>query len=224
MAEGGNQKDRKPQASTSSAGNILESNDPFEVIAFLLFFLVLGGFLFNKISDFLSSDQSFLEAARSYSLRILPVSLVISFIFIIGIAYSLKQLTRLNNELKLKFNSSASHLPESGMASEALVNKRWQKVLSYLESTSMSDWKLAIMEADIILEEMVDKIGYKGESLGEKLKIVEKSDFTTIDKAWEAHKIRNTIAHEGADFLITQREAQRVVGLFEEVFREFKYI
>jgi len=72
--------------------------------------------------------------------------------------------------------------------------------------------------------EMVTNMGYHGDSLGEKLKSVEKSDFTTLDLAWEAHAIRNRIAHEGAAFALTEREAQRVMKLYEDVFREFHYI
>ena len=222
MPNENNKKERR--SSPTPAGGILESTDPFEVIIFLLLGLVILGYLVNKISDFTQTDEPFLEAARLYILRILPISIIISAIFITGIVYSIRQFSRLNRELKLKFHSSKSQMPASGLAAEERVNKRWQKILDYVESENMSDWKVAILEADILLEEMIDKIGYRGESLGEKLKTIERSDFTTVDKAWEAHKIRNAIAHEGADFLITQREARRVIGLFGEVFKEFKYI
>ena len=60
--------------------------------------------------------------------------------------------------------------------------------------------------------------------MGEKLKAVEKSDFTTIESAWEAHKARNMIAHEGSDFLINQREIHRIISLYEAVFKEFYLI
>src|SRR3989344_3650101 len=40
----------------------------------------------------------------------------------------------------------------------------------------------------------------------------------------QAHAVRNKIAHEGAAFMLPEREAKRVVGLYEAVFREFKYI
>jgi hypothetical protein len=46
----------------------------------------------------------------------------------------------------------------------------------------------------------------------------------TLNQAWEAHKIRNAIAHQGADFLLSEREAKRVVSLYREVFQEFDYI
>jgi hypothetical protein len=103
-------------------------------------------------------------------------------------------------------------------------NDRWQKVLDHVYSQNPSDWRLAIIEADTILEEMVTKMGYKGENLGEKLKSVEPSDFNTLQEAWEAHKVRNKIAHEGLNFQMDHREAKRVISLFEKVFKEFEFI
>jgi hypothetical protein len=91
-------------------------------------------------------------------------------------------------------------------------------------SENPSDWKIAILEADIMLEDLVRiKMGYTGETLGECLKQIEASDFTTLQEAWEAHNFRNRIAHE-SDSGISRRDVNRIIGLFEKVFREFSYI
>ncbi len=103
-------------------------------------------------------------------------------------------------------------------------NERWQTVLDHVHSTNSSDWRLAIIEADNILDEMMTRMGYRGENLGEKLKSVEPSDFDTLQEAWEAHKVRNKIAHEGLNFKIDHREAKRVIAQFEKVFKEFEFI
>ena len=71
-----------------------------------------------------------------------------------------------------------------------------------------------------MLEELLRTLGYVGESVGEMLKSVEKSEFLTIEDAWEAHKIRNAVAHSGGDFQLNERETKRVVTLFESVFKE----
>ena len=102
-------------------------------------------------------------------------------------------------------------------------NPQWERVLNHIESTSESDWRLAVLEADIILDTLLDNMRLPGETMADKLKAVEKSDFTTIDSAWEAHKIRNQIAHE-AYFVLSQHEARRVVGLYQTVFEEFRII
>jgi len=212
----------------SGGVGILDTKDPYEVIVVL--FLVFGflGYLIERFLNFRHSDLSFLQWAKSYFIGILPfvivMSVTISALFIIGIIRSTRQLKKLHHELQLKFHSVPVGHTGGHVIAEERINKRWEKVQKFIMSPNMSDWKLAILEADVMLEEMVDQIGYPGESLGEKLKNVERSDFTTVDLAWEAHKIRNALAHEGSDFLLTHREALRVVGLFEKVFKEFRYI
>ena len=58
----------------------------------------------------------------------------------------------------------------------------------------------------------------------EKLKRVEPSDFRTLNSAWEAHKIRNEIAHQGSGYKLTRREAEMAIQLFKQVFEEFYFI
>ncbi len=104
------------------------------------------------------------------------------------------------------------------------INPAWLRILQHADSTHENDWRLAILEADIILGTLLENMQLPGETMGEKLKAVERSDFTTIDNAWEAHKIRNQIAHEGASFPLNQREAKRVIALYQTVFEEFMVI
>ncbi len=107
--------------------------------------------------------------------------------------------------------------------SDDTINVEWLRVQKALESDNPADWKLAIIEADTMLDSVVARMGYPGGNLGERLKAIEPSDFTTLNEAWEAHKVRNTIAHEG-NYELTKREVIRVVNLYEKVFREFDCI
>ncbi|MEX0930579.1 MAG: hypothetical protein WDZ79_02755, partial [Candidatus Paceibacterota bacterium] len=87
-----------------------------------------------------------------------------------------------------------------------------------------NDWKQAILEADIMLDEMLAHMGYNGAGVGERLQQIERSDFPPLEAAWEAHKARNVIAHEGTSFHLSLREARRIVDLYRMVFEEFRYI
>ncbi len=119
--------------------------------------------------------------------------------------------------------SGAEALSTAAIA-EKKVNEKWGKVIEHINSTSSSDWRLAIIEADIMLDELLTVNGYHGDSIGDKLKAVEPSDMLTLDAAWEAHKVRNRIAHAGSDFELNEREAKRVIALFEKIFKEFQII
>src|SRR3989338_4652453 len=80
-------------------------------------------------------------------------------------------------------------------------NEQWVRVENYMRSENPSDWKIAILEADNILDEVVERMGYRGETLGERMKMIEPSDFLHLDEAWRAHKMRNEIAHKGGSDL-----------------------
>lgn len=101
---------------------------------------------------------------------------------------------------------------------------RWSRVLEQANSSNPEGWRLAILEADIMLSELLDLQGYKGETIADKMKQVDRASFNSIDAAWEAHKIRNVIAHESTAPGLSSREVRRVVGLYESVFREFRFI
>lgn len=101
---------------------------------------------------------------------------------------------------------------------------RWNRIMEQIHSDSEQSWRLAILECDIMLNELLDVLGHRGETMGDKMRGVERGDFNTIDLAWEAHRARNKIAHEGTNLLLNSREARRIIGLYEQVFREFRFI
>lgn len=103
------------------------------------------------------------------------------------------------------------------------INPRWQRIESLINGATASEWREAIIEADIMLDDMLMRQGYVGDGVGEKLKSVEPAEFKTLQDAWEAHKVRNQIAHEAA-FDLSEVLARRTIARYENVFREFKAI
>ena len=103
-------------------------------------------------------------------------------------------------------------------------NVRWERVEKYMLSANPSDWKIAILEADNMLDEIVERMGYKGATLGERMKTIEASDFPYLDETWQAHKLRNAIAHKGTDYPLTKSEADQAITTYHRVFKESGYI
>ncbi len=104
---------------------------------------------------------------------------------------------------------------------EMTDHPKFAVIQGYLSSQSEALWRIGIMEADNVLLEVLTEKGYQGDGVGEKLK---SASFKTVDLAWDAHKIRNRIAHEGSDFELTEREAKRAFMLYESVLRDLKAI
>lgn len=101
---------------------------------------------------------------------------------------------------------------------------RWDRVMEEAYSENEQSWRLAILEADIMLSELLDFLGYRGETMADKMRQVEKGDFKSIDLAWEAHRMRNQVAHQSTAQPLSAREVRHVVGLYEQIFREFKFV
>ena len=170
---------------------------------------------------YLQSEPNLIE--RIY-MKIFAIGVYVKWILIIFSILAILAIIYLFNKVKNLRIAERKLVYLEPKATPALVNSQWQRVLAHLDSISENDWRQAILEADIVLAGLLDKLFLPGETIGDKLKSVEKSDFTTVDNAWEAHKVRNQIAHGGEAFRISQKEAKRVIDLYKSVFEEFQII
>lgn len=93
-------------------------------------------------------------------------------------------------------------------------------VMTHIATDNPNDWKLAIIEADIILDDTLKRAGFVGASLGERLRSINPAQLQSLDDAWQAHKVRNQIAHGGADFVLTKRLAEDTIKQYRRVFDE----
>lgn len=170
---------------------------------------------------YLENEPGFVEKILIWLLSVFWYIKIFIFIIcaliVLGIVYLFREISR------MRANEDAILYPKS-VEIMSSTNPKWENILNQIESLNENDWKQAIIEADIMLADILDRLHLPGDTVGEKLKAVEKSDFLTIDNAWEAHKIRNQIAHEGSSFLLNQREARRVIALYESVFAEFHIV
>ncbi len=113
------------------------------------------------------------------------------------------------------------HTPHPPTIEEFETHPRWAIIEGYMSSTSEALWRIGVLEADTMLEEVLKEKGYQGESVGDMLKT---ASFKTVRLAWDAHMVRNQIAHQGSNYVLTEREAKRVYTLYEAVFKELKAI
>ena len=66
---------------------------------------------------------------------------------------------------------------------------------------------MAILNADKLLDQALRQRGFKGETMGERMKSAQ-NVWSNANHVWTAHKVRNRIAHESGvkvDYDITRR-------------------
>lgn len=79
---------------------------------------------------------------------------------------------------------------------QEIVKQRWAEIENLMQLGRASNFRQAVLEADKLLNFVLEKMGYQG-SLGEKLKKA-KDRFSkdTYNGVWDARKIRNRLVHE----------------------------
>lgn len=182
------------------------------------FFRLLYGLLHHgaNVSANYAASQAFFAHLW---LWIIIVGYALSVAGLFVIVYTTMRLFELR-EREEKYYGTLLLAPEAAQG----VNARWQHISSLGSGTSASEWREAIIEADIMLDDMLTRQGYVGDGVGEKLKSVDSADFNTLQDAWEAHKVRNQIAHEGSSFDLSESLVRRTLARYESVFREFKML
>jgi len=177
--------------------------------------------LFNSFFNSFPAFYYFLKGALSF---IVVISIPISLFFLIGIIYCVEQLKKVREKERQKHDVKVEPAFEDvkGQGNRDLT-ARWQKTNELLNSTNPNDWKQAILEADTMLLDILTGLGYQGDGVGEKLKRVQPGEFRNIDDAWEAHKVRNNIAHE-AGLQLDHHMAMQTMHRYRKVFEEFYYI
>jgi len=195
---------------------------PLALLVFVIFvvLLVFFGLLLSSVG-FRDTVVEFLVRYIGVYIPIIKTVLTIFIILCIaGIIYFLLGIREINNDEYHKYKPLDNKKEEK----VAKHSAQWQIILDHMESLNPIDWRVAILEADTMLDEMLKKIGAEGETLGERLKSMNLNEFRSLQMAWDAHKARNTIAHEGLDHQLNKHEAQRIINLYKQVFSEFQYI
>ncbi len=181
-----------------------------------------AGYIFDKLFYFLKSIFLILSNPHTWD-TLAVICSVLSVIFIALIVYSLVRMREIQNHEKEEIDHLIHQALARDAATERDENPRWKYILTLIENPNESDWRVAIIEADTMLDELLEERGIAGATLADRLKAAEGS-FTTLRNAWDAHNVRNMIAHAGSEYSLTQVETRRVIKMFQNVFEELKAI
>ncbi len=108
-------------------------------------------------------------------------------------------------------------VPEMYGMSRAEIAKRWTELRKIASSNGLMGAKLAVLEADNLLDASLKSMMMPGETLGERLKVA-CYKYPKLQRVWWAHKLRNQIAHD-ATAQLTVRQANLAIDEFEKALK-----
>lgn len=180
-------------------------------------------YVFDKVAGSIQPTISLFTNPNTWG-TIGTVSAVVSIIFLSIIIFSLVRMYEIQVFDQKEIEHEISHALAKTKERDRELNPRWKYILTLVESPNESDWRVAIIESDTLLEEAFRERGLVGNTMSELLEEAKMNGYTSIQNAWDAHLIRNKIAHEGMNYPITQVEIRRVMNLYQNVFEDLQVI
>lgn len=101
--------------------------------------------------------------------------------------------------------------------------KVWKQIQKRLKTGEFNQLKLAVLEADRVLYEILKMIDYQSKNFDEILEKITEIQLSNIKEIRLAHKLRHRIAAE-PDFHISANEAEMAIEIYKRAFQELKLI
>lgn len=127
----------------------------------------------------------------------------VAFIFLIYRAYK---------AVSIFFKNREYDLDKKG------IKNRWQEIEDMLKRPGEMNYKLAVMEADKLLDYVLKSMSMPGKDMGERIRFAS-FRFSRLKKVWWAHVLRNQLVHE-ATFSLNHSTAKRAIKTFEQALKE----
>lgn len=180
-------------------------------------------YLFQNIYNVIIPVYKFIVNPQTWTV-IGIISVSISILCIVIIIFSLVRLFEIQAFDAMEIEHEINHALAKDKEADRNSNPRWKYILTLVDSPNESDWRIAIMEADSLLEESFKERGIAGNTMADLLEEAKTNGYPGVQGAWDAHIIRNKIAHEGTEFPLSQVEARRVIKLYQNIFEDLKVI
>jgi hypothetical protein len=94
----------------------------------------------------------------------------------------------------------------------------WLNIEQAVQKDNPPTFKIAILEADKLVDKAMIELGVVGNTFADRLK---KSGpkFSSVQSLWHAHKLRNQIAHE-AGFSVNYDQTKRALNNFRQALKD----
>ncbi len=97
------------------------------------------------------------------------------------------------------------------------IKARWDEIERMSAAGGEMNLKMAVMEADKLLDHALKAMAIPGTTLGERLKFAAYK-YPNIRNVWNAHRLRNQLAHE-ASYYLDPSFAKKALRDFKDALR-----
>ncbi|MCX6724113.1 MAG: hypothetical protein NT155_03020 [Candidatus Staskawiczbacteria bacterium] len=142
------------------------------------------------------------------------VFLLASLFFLVMVIYFMVR----SSWLQYKFLEDVTEFFSWQAYGQREMAKQWDRVKKRVESGAESDYKLAIIDADDFLAEVLDNRGYEGKDFQESIKKAGRLITPILDDILLAHETRNSIVYN-PNYKLSVEQAKKVLDFYETAIK-----
>lgn len=187
------------------------------IVIIILLVLAAGGLSFTQVTGGYENFLGYFKSKEFKDFIFWPM--IIFVLFDVGlIAFIISMLLKFY-KLEERAVEEVSKPPLHIVSPKKEVADSWSGIKGLESSSNPSDWNMAVIRADALLDDALVHLGVQGETIADRLKIVDPGTLKSIDRIWSAHRLRNLIAHDP----MTQHTHESIANAlraFEDGLRE----
>jgi len=151
--------------------------------------------------------------------RVKIITLVLSSLFLIALIIILiKSIPYLKESWLGTFRGTdVPTFPKSKMY------RKWKVIQKRMQTGQDSNYKLAVIEADKILDNILESAGFPGKNMGERLQNMTSAHLSNLEDILEAHELRNKIVNN-MELELEFSQAEQAIKAYSAALDELEAI
>lgn len=125
--------------------------------------------------------------------------------------------------LEEKYFKDVTEFTKTSPYKSVKVPGAWKKAKKQSESEDESERKLAVIEVDDMTTQVLNQMGYEGDSLEEALSGVSGEIIPNKEDLLNAHKKRRDLVYD-PNYDLSMDEAKRVMDIYEQTFKDLQIL
>jgi len=106
---------------------------------------------------------------------------------------------------------------------DIVLRERWHAIETKFALGTPESARLAIIEADALVDTALKGMQIPGEHLADRLSNLDQDDIKSMNRVWRAHRLRNDLVHTPG-FAVAPPDAQRTMDDYEAFLKEMEVI
>lgn len=143
---------------------------------------------------------------------------VLNIIIAVIIIYVLIRIWPQQHRIKLFYLRTGRVFGKKGTLDRKFI-RQWGEISKYLSKPTPENLRLAVIDADSLVDSFLKKAGYRGEHMADRLSCIVPDQVKSLERVWDAHLLRNSLVHVPGS-RPSMVETKKAISSFEAFLRE----